>query len=105
MFLSGLDGTGYSVATAGLIAGVLLPDILTIDTSSGAGFLNGRNLDDDVIDGVLPIATGDATALALGSVGAVLTTDEVPANDVPFLDMFPHPGTRFLDIRRRLFGG
>ena len=90
LFLSGLDGTGYSVATASLIAGVLLPDILTLDTSSGAGFLNGRKLADDVIDAVLPIATGDATALGLGSVGAVLTTDEVPANDKAFLSTFPY---------------
>ena len=73
------------VTQATAIAGVLLPDVLTLDTSSGAGFLNGRKLDDDVIDAVLPIATG-------GFFGGspVLTTDEVPANDVAFSGSFPY---------------
>lgn len=85
LFLSGLDGTGYSEVQAQAIANVLLPDILTINTSSTSGFLNGRTLEDDVIDIELPIATG-------GFFGGspVLTTDEVPANDVPFLSEFPY---------------
>ncbi len=41
---------GYSEGDATEIAGILLPDILTYDYSSSAGFLNGRNLTDDVID-------------------------------------------------------
>ena len=90
LFLSGLDGTPYTKRQAKDIADVLLPDVLTVDTASTLGFLNGRKLDDDVIDAVLPIATGDATALALGSVSAVLTTDEVPANDNAFPGTFPY---------------
>lgn len=58
---------------------VLLPDVLTFDTSSPAGFLNGRQLADDVID----------AELNLLSAGAV-TTDMVDANDVPFRTVFPY---------------
>ena len=39
------------------LANILLPDILTVDTSSSAGFLNGRALADDVIDAELGIIT------------------------------------------------
>ncbi|MFQ6019403.1 MAG: DUF4331 family protein [Dehalococcoidia bacterium] len=60
------------------LAGVLLPDILTTDTSVDTGFLNGRNLDDDVIDASLDLVTGGG-----------LTTDCVDANDVSFLTTFP----------------
>ena len=57
---------------------VLLPDLLTFDPSSGDGFLNGRQLTDDVID----------AALNLVSAGAV-TGDGVDGNDVPFRGVFP----------------
>ncbi len=83
--LSGLDGSGYTQEQAEAIKDILLPDILTIDTASSAGFLNGRRLADDVIDAELPIATG---GLFGGS--PVLTTDEVPGNDVPYLSTFPY---------------
>jgi hypothetical protein len=39
---------GYSESEATAIAEILLPDILTYDYSSSAGFLNGRKLTDDV---------------------------------------------------------
>ncbi|MCZ6866847.1 MAG: DUF4331 family protein, partial [Chloroflexi bacterium] len=63
----------------GAFAGVLLPDILTVDTSSTAGFLNGRQLVDDVIDIELQIITGSPTA-----------GDCVDANDVGFPGVFPY---------------
>lgn len=53
----------------------LLPDILTIDTSQPAEFPNGRAPKDDVID------------ISLGLIGG--GTDNVDANDVPFLNKFP----------------
>ncbi len=65
----------YSAA----VASILLPDILTIDTSQASGFLNGRDLDDDVID----------IALTVVSNGGI-TTDCVNGNDVPFLTGFPY---------------
>ena len=89
LFLSGLDGTPYSQAEADGIAAVLAPDILTVDTSNPAGFntgpLNGRQLADDVIDLELLIVTGGFFG---GS--AVLSSDCVDANDVPFSTNFPY---------------
>ena len=53
-------GTGkpdYTTAQAQALADFLLPDILTYDTSTKAGSLNGRALSDDVIDIELAITT------------------------------------------------
>lgn len=84
--LSGLDGTGYTQEEAEGITEILLPDILTFDTSSTDGFLNGRGLADDVIDAELSIVTG-----GLGANGTpVLTSDCVDANDVAFNPSFPY---------------
>jgi hypothetical protein len=60
------------------LSGTLLPDILTFDTASAAGFLNGRRLEDDVIDAELNLLTDGA-----------LTTDMV-ANDSAFTNTFPY---------------
>jgi hypothetical protein len=63
----------------GDFAPVLLPDILTVDTSSSAGFLNGRQLADDVIDIELQVITGNPAA-----------GDCVDGNDVAFPGAFPY---------------
>jgi hypothetical protein len=60
------------------IADALLPDVLTLDLTSTAGYLNGRTPQDDVIDITLNVA----------SKGAV-TSDGVNGNDVPFPADFP----------------
>ena len=60
---------------------VLLPDTLRFDTSSTGGFLNGRRLEDDVIDLALQTLTTDMTQ-----------TDGVGANDVGFNSVFPFLG-------------
>ena len=39
------------------LADILLPDILTVDLSLDTGYLNGRNLADDVIDASLGLIT------------------------------------------------
>jgi len=70
---------GGDTPTADAIAAILLPDVLTFDTSSAAGFLNGRKLADDVLDAELNLLTNGA-----------LTTDGVDANDVPFQAVFPY---------------
>jgi hypothetical protein len=62
----------------GPFAGVLLPDILTVDTSSAAGFLNGRQLADDVID------------IELGLIFGPGSSDCVDSNDVAFNTTFPY---------------
>jgi hypothetical protein len=56
--LEALGGYGASQALA--IANILLPDVLTFDYSSSAGFLNGRRLQDDVIDIELNLVTNGA---------------------------------------------
>lgn len=61
------------------LAGLLLPDILTIDTTKAVGYLNGRDLDDDVIDISLQAITGNMAA-----------TDKVNANDKAFSTTFPY---------------
>ena len=62
------------------LADALLPDILTFDTSKPWGFLNGRQLPDDVIDAELQLITGSSAA-----------SDNV-ANDSTFLGAFPFVG-------------
>jgi len=69
---------GNSAQRANALADVLLPDILTYDTASSAGFLNGRHLADDVIDAELNLLTNGA-----------VTTDCV-ANDSNFSNTFPY---------------
>jgi len=44
------------------LASVLLPDVLTYNAASAAGFLNGRKLADDVIDAELQLLTGNPAA-------------------------------------------
>ena len=66
-FVSTLESFGYSMAQATTIAEILLPDILTYDYSSSAGFLNGRKLTDDVIDIELNLVTdGQVTTDMVG---------------------------------------
>jgi hypothetical protein len=67
--------------TAMAHAQFLLPDIMTFDTASRKGFLNGRRLTDDVVD----------TELDLLSNG-VVPTDDVP-NDSLFRTTFPYLGS------------
>jgi hypothetical protein len=63
-------GTGhpdYTVAQAQGLADFLLPDILTYNTATSAGGLNGRALHDDVIDIELGITTnGSVTSDGVG---------------------------------------
>lgn len=76
-------GTGqpdYTVAEAQGLADFLLPDVLTYDTATVAGALNGRDLNDDVIDIELGITTN-------GSV----TSDGVAAHP-DYLTVFPYLG-------------
>lgn len=57
-FAATLEALGaYSTSQATTIADILLPDILTFDYSSAGGFLNGRRLQDDVIDISLNLVT------------------------------------------------
>jgi hypothetical protein len=77
-----LTFNGNNLAHAQAVANTVFPDVLTLDVTSNAGFvtgpLNGRRWDDDFIDTELAILTN-----------GLVTTDNVAANDVPFLNDFP----------------
>jgi hypothetical protein len=70
--------TGDDAGTIQALADILLPDILTIDTSNPGGFLNGRQLADDVIDAELGIITEG------------LITGDCVINDSAFPGSFPY---------------
>ncbi len=63
------------------LAAALLPDIIPFDTRSTAGFLNGRQLADDVITAELGLIFG---------ANAALNDDHVDQNDMPFRSQFPY---------------
>ena len=75
---AGDDPSDDAAQISGL-ADVILPDVLTFDTASSVGFLNGRRLADDVIDAELTLVTEGAA-----------TTDCVSQNDRPFAGEFPY---------------
>ncbi len=77
--LGGTDDPSDDAAKISGLAGVLLPDVLTVDVASPAGFLNGRKPADDVIDAELGLVTE-----------GFVTTDCVGSNDVPFPGTFPY---------------
>jgi Domain of unknown function (DUF4331) len=71
---------GLALDAATSLAGVVLPDVMPFNTTSTAGFLNGRKLSDDVIDAELDLLTGGA-----------LKSDRV-INDSVFSASFPYLG-------------
>jgi hypothetical protein len=89
---SALDGEGaYSNGQLNTLAGVLLPDVVTYDTSTSAqGPLNGRALADDVIDAELNIVTGGFPFPGRDGNGAI-GTDCVDAH-TDYLGNFPYLG-------------
>ena len=75
------------VAPGVSVAGLIVPDTLTLDLSGTSGFPNGRKLSDPVIDATLAVIfldldTHSATTLA----GLPLNP---PSNDVAFQSSFP----------------
>ncbi len=70
----------HNPTDASNIAQILLPDLLTYNSGSAEGFLNGRNLTDDVIDIALGLVTNGA-----------ITSDGVDAH-TDLLDDFPYMG-------------
>jgi hypothetical protein len=88
--LTANSAPAYSSGQVAAIAGVLLPDELTLTLGSGAPFasgsslgtlaLNGRGLGDDVIDAEFALLTNFV----------ITTSDGVNGNDVPFMHGFPY---------------
>jgi hypothetical protein len=80
--VSVLQALGNDETRANALADVLLPDILTFNLDNPAGFLNGRQLADDVIDAELALITNGA-----------VPTDCVD-NDSVFRSSFPYLGVK-----------
>ena len=101
-FVTGV--AGRPAALAQTLGSVLYPDILVVDTSkdpSTAGWLSwalangwgGRKLSDDVVDvGLTAIFSSllSPTGASCAPGQLPLCTDNVPANDKPFLATFPY---------------
>jgi hypothetical protein len=82
----------YDAREAAAIAGILLPDVLTLDTASSDGYvpnLNGRRVDDDVMDYQLSILTG-----GYFDGKAAVDSDCVDRNDVDLPREFPYLAPR-----------
>jgi hypothetical protein len=75
---AGLDDPTDDAAAIQVLAGILLPDILTINTADPTGFLNGRAPANDVIDAELGLITEGA-----------ITTDCV-VHESTFPNTFPY---------------
>jgi hypothetical protein len=90
---SSLDAEGpYTKAQRNTLAGVLLPDVVTYDTSTAAaGPLNGRALSDDVIDAELNIVTGGFPFPGRDATGAITGDCVGPHTD--YKASFPYLGT------------
>ena len=89
---SSLDTEGaYPDEQIQTLTNVLLPDVLTYNTStSAAGPLNGRALSDDVIDAELNIVTGGYPFAGRDAHGAVSGDCVGPHSD--YLSTFPYVG-------------
>ena len=90
-----LTGLGLTpCVTADCVAAAapfVIPDTLKIDVTAGAGFPNGRLLDDPVIDITLALVLLDVTPPAPphGLTDLVGVTNPAE-NDVPFMGLFPY---------------
>jgi hypothetical protein len=106
-FFSGLDSEGaYTNAQAGFLASILIPDVLVYSRSNPLGLpapLNGRDLDDDVIDVELNVTTGGDPLNLFGPDGSLTgigpnrnATGAVPGDGVgphtDYLSRFPYLG-------------
>ncbi len=95
-FQAVLTGFGYMGNALGMdkptFAGALVTDVLNVKTNGtttffdGTNVLTGRALADDVIDTELLLIFGGP----MGNANEGLTSDNVDANDKPFLNTFPY---------------
>jgi hypothetical protein len=81
--LNSLKAFGTNATNTAILASVAVPDTLKFDVTADDKFPNGRHPRDDVIETLL--------SLILGAPGQTAGIDDgVPANDKPFLDVFPY---------------
>ena len=94
--LSSLDTEGaYDAGQTSIVADMFLPDHLTYDTATSAGWPNGRRLTDDTIDLVMNIYSGGEAFPGRNSVGAIASDGIGPHTD--FLSTFPYLGEPHTD--------
>jgi hypothetical protein len=97
--VASITGLRANVATRGLgpetgsltpdqLANIIVPDVVTIDFSDPLAFPNGRDLNDDVIDGVLSLVLNRTVGDAVASDNSILGT--FPYLGVP--NVLPAPG-------------
>lgn len=77
------DSPGVS---AGTLAGVLIPDVVTIDFSKPVQFTNGRRMEDDVVDAAVGLVLNRGNVLG----GGLGVSDGIDANDRAFSSTFPY---------------
>jgi hypothetical protein len=78
-----VPGTGGAT-----VASLVVPDVLTLDLNSSAGFPNGRRLPDPVIDITLAVLFLDLRTHPADTLARVPVNP--PANDLPFRANFPY---------------
>lgn len=82
------DCVGQEVLPGGpTVAGLVLPDTLKIDPAAPAGFPNGRQLEDPVMDVILSVIFLDMTVHGPTTLVGILNP---AANDVAFPGTFPY---------------
>jgi hypothetical protein len=90
---SNLDVTrclSQEVAPGTTVADLVVPDVLTIDTTAAAGFPNGRLLADPVIDVTLAVLFLDIDASGQSPLSFANLPLNPPSNDVAFRSGFPY---------------
>ncbi len=93
----GACATQFISGTSGpVVANMVIPDVLSIDTTAAAGFPNGRKLSDPAMDVTLAVLLLDLSVHTPGTF-TDLNGDGTPgpslnplANDVPFGTSFPY---------------
>ena len=82
-FYQVVPGTGGTT-----VSGLIIPDVVTLDFNKPSAFPNGRQLTDPVIDITLAVIFLDMTKHSPDTLAKIPLNP--PANDVPFLTVFPY---------------
>jgi len=86
---SGADCATQEIAAGVPVYSFIIPDVITLNTNMPAGFPNGRQLSDPVMDVVLALVLLDLDGThSVGTLGGLPLNPT--ANDVPFEATFPY---------------
>lgn len=94
-----LIGAGFDPATSmqslDQAGPLIVPDVITLNTTQPSGFPNGRLLADPVIDVTLAVVLLDLSAMGQSATSFAALPLNPPANDVPFTGVFPYVNPPF----------